>query len=85
MNYEFPSKEFKFVVEFIAFGIVTLRFPFLFDASGQGIQKKEKENKENSRNRITNILRAVLPALLLIKCRQRQYKVVITADSRFSR
>lgn len=64
----------------LAFGVVTLRFPLLFDASGQGIQGKKKENKENSRDRTTNILLAVyglrLLVLLLIKCRRHQCKVV---------
>lgn len=64
----------------LAFGVVTLPFPLLFDASGQGIQGKEKENKENSRDRTTNILRAAYGlrslVLLLIKCRRHQYKVV---------
>lgn len=64
----------------LAFGVVTLRFSLLFDVSGQGIQKKEKENKEDSRDRTTNLLRVAYGlrslVLLLIKCRRRQYKVV---------
>lgn len=64
----------------LAFGVVTLRFPLLFDASGQGIQEKEKENTENSRDHTTNILVAAYGlsslVLLLIKCRRHRYKVV---------
>lgn len=92
MNYEFPLRKFKFVVECINVARHCITLPFLFDARRQSIPGEGKKKKGLHEERAANIPRAAYvrsfrgeSALLLITCRRRRYRAVITVDPRFAR